>query len=357
MSYQPVRVAAVGLGRWANIMARAYTRSEKIQLVSAFSRSEQKRNAFSERWGCQTEDSLEKLLSRDDIEAVIVTTPNDQHAPVIEAAAAAGKHVYVDKPIAVRMDHAKRIEKAVSDAGVVFALGHSARRLAGMRQAKEMMDSGRLGGVSMIETNFSNERGLEITSDNWRGQRHMAPGGPLTQLAVHNIDCLRYLFGPVKQVFSLLKSMYTKAEQDTVTMTLCEFESGKLAYIGSNWATPGVFFMNVYGTEATLFYQLDFGWWSQSQVVDEHSSLILREFASMTDDPDNRQLQDVSVKLINRDMFKEQFEEFADAIRGVNNGPEVDAATGIHNIAVVLAALRSSQEGRPVTLKEIIEEA
>ncbi|WP_338824110.1 1,5-anhydro-D-fructose reductase [Moorella humiferrea] len=355
MSYEPVRVASIGLGRWANIMANAIERSEKLKIVACYSRSAEKRKAFAAKHNCEIEESLDALLKRDDIEGVIVTTPNDQHAPVIEAAAAAGKHVYVDKPIAVSLDHARRIEKAVREAGVVFTVGHSARRLAGVRKIKELMENGRIGEVSMIETNFSNERGLELQPGNWRGDRKMAPGGPLTQLAVHHVDSLQYLLGPVVRVFSFMKSMYTPVDQDTATMTICEFASGKLAYVGANWASPGVFFMNVYATKATLFYDLDFGWWSKADVVDDHSKLILREFTSKGDDPDNRFLHDVPVTLQRGDMFREQFEDFADAIRGLKAAPEIDAAQAIHNLAVVLAAVESSKTGRAVEIKDILE--
>jgi len=349
----PVRVAAVGLGRWANVLAAAYGRSEEVRLVSCFSRSEAKRRAFGERHGCASDASYAELLARDDVDAVIVTVPNDQHAPVIEQAAQAGKHVFVEKPIAVTLEDARRIERAAEAAGIVFACGHSARRLGGLREIKRLMESGEIGRVSVVEAVFANERGLQIEADNWRGDPAKAPGGPLTQLGVHQLDNLQYLLGPVSRVVTFGKPMYTRVENDTVNVTLLEFESGQMAYLGTNWACPGVFSIDVYGTEADLFYQLDFSWWSDSNETDEHSRLTKRAFARATDDPDDFDLQDVDVAVPRGDHLRDEVEEFARAVRG-EASVEVDARAATRNVAVMLAAVRSSRDGRVVHVDEIM---
>jgi UDP-N-acetyl-2-amino-2-deoxyglucuronate dehydrogenase len=350
---RPVRVGAVGLGRWANVLADAYGRSAEVELVSCFSRSQGKREAFAARHGCASDTSYEALLARDDVDAVIVTVPNDHHAHVIEQAAAAGKHAFVEKPIAVSLEEASRIERAVDDAGVVFACGHSARRLGGLRKIKELMDSGAIGEVSVIEAVFANERGLQIEPGNWRGDPEKTPGGPLTQLGVHQIDNLQYLLGPVTRVATFGKPMYTRVKNDTVNVTLLEFERGPMAYLGTNWACPGVFSIDVYGTSGDLFYELDFSWWSNSDVTDEHSRLAKRAFARATDDPDDFELADVEVPIPRVDHLRDEVEEFARAVRG-EGSVEVDARAAKRNVAVMLAAVRSSREGRIVHVDELM---
>jgi len=349
----PVRVAAVGLGRWANVLATAYGRSDTVRLVSCFSRSADKRRTFAERHGCGSDDSYQALLARDDVDAVIVTVPNDHHAAVIEQAARSGKHAFVEKPIAVTLEDARRIERAVDESGIVFACGHSARRLGGLRKIKALMDAGDVGQVSVVEAVFANERGLTIEVDNWRGDPARAPGGPLTQLGVHQLDNLQYLLGPVTRVATFGKPMYTRVRNDTVNVTLLEFESGQMAYLGTNWACPGVFSINVYGTEADLFYQLDFSWWSDSHLTDEHSRLTKRAFARATGDPDDFDLQDVEVEVPQVDHLRDEVEEFARAVRGEGR-VEVDARTATRNVAVMLAAVRSSREGRMVQVDELM---
>ncbi|NLT96130.1 MAG: Gfo/Idh/MocA family oxidoreductase [Clostridia bacterium] len=348
-----LRLAAVGLGRWAYIQADSYTKSDKIELVTCFSRNPEKRQKFAAKYGCQTDESYEALLAREDVDAVIVTVPNDAHADVIVQAIEAGKHVCVEKPISITMEDAKKIEDALAKhPDIKFTVLHSARRLGGLRKMKELIDSGRVGQVSTIEVNFSNERGLEIKPGNWRGNPAQAPGGPLTQLGVHQIDNIQYLLGRVKRVFCFGKPMYTEVENATVTQTICELESGQQAYIAANWACPGVFSINVFGTKANLYYTLDFSWWSNSDVTDKYTTLKIQEFATMTDDPDNRELKisDVEIPICNH--LLDEMEEFADAV--LEGGSlEIGVKEATHNVAVVLAAVKSMYEGRIVEVSEI----
>lgn len=352
---KPVGLAAIGLGRWANVLADAYTRSPKIKLVTCFSRTIDKREQFAQRYNCEHDATYEAVLARPDVEAVVVTVPNDKHAEVIEQAARAGKHIYVEKPISVSVEDALRIDRVVKETGVKFLCGHSARRTGGLRKMKQMIDSGEIGEVSMVETVFTNERGLELKPGNWRGDPTMAPGGPLTQLGVHQIDNLQFLLGKVVRVFNFGKPMYTAVNNITVNQTVMEFEDGKQAYLGTNWACPGVFYINVYGTKANLFYELDFSWWSNSDVTDEHSTLRKQEFASMSDDPDNRMLREVTVDFPHTDHLRDQLDEVADVVRG-GGECEIDARASLQNLAVVLAALKSTEEGRAITISEIIGE-
>ncbi|KJS82872.1 MAG: oxidoreductase [Peptococcaceae bacterium BICA1-8] len=347
-----LRIAAVGLGRWAYIQADSYVKSDKIELVSCFTRNKEKREKFAAKYGCGAEESYEALLAREDIDAVIVTVPNDAHADVIVQAALAGKHVCVEKPISITMEDAKKIDEAISKTGVKFTVLHSARRLGGLRKMKELIDSGAVGQVSTIEVNFSNERGLEIKPGNWRGNPAQAPGGPLTQLGVHQVDNIQYLLGRVKKVVCFGKPMYTEVENATVTQTICELESGQQAYIAANWACPGVFSVNVFGTKANLFYNLDFTWWSNSDVTDKHTTLQIQEFASMGDDPDDRELRTSNVEVPTCNHLMDEMEEFATAV--LEGGDiEIGVKEAAHNVAIVLAAVKSMNEGRVVEVSEI----
>jgi predicted dehydrogenase len=228
---------------------------------------------------------------------------------------------------------------------VILSVGHSARRLKGNRKIKEIIDSGAIGKLVMAECNFSNDRSLELTPDKWRWYKDKSPGGPLVQLAVHHADTLNYLFGPAKTVTCMAKRLYTPAEIEDVTMTVLEMESGQLCYIGSNWASQGTFFTNVYGMEANLYFTLDFNFWQRSDIVDQHSQLEIQHRGSS---------EHKQVPLERGDMFREQLEEFADCIRG-KRSPEVGGQDGIAALAIVYAALRSAESGRVVALKEVME--
>ncbi|HEX2370323.1 MAG TPA: Gfo/Idh/MocA family oxidoreductase [Acidimicrobiia bacterium] len=332
----PVRLAPIGLGRWARVLARGAQRGSVIELASCFSRREESRTAFREEFGIpRGAENLDELLSDPEIEGVIVTTPNDAHKPVILDCLEAGKAVYTDKPIAHTIEDAAEIAAAVDRTGMVFAVGHSARRLSGHRAMKEWIDQGRIGRVSLAEANFSNERGLELSPSTWRFFADKSPGGALIQLGVHHADTLQYLLGPVAAVSAHARRLYTEAEVPDAVMCILEFESGPLGYLGTGWASPGVYQMRLLGTDANLIYDLDFTQWDQSHLVDGASRLVSQAYRSS---------ERPAVQLPPTDMFREQLEEFALAIRGEAE-VEVGAIEGIRALAVVAAALESSGDG------------
>jgi predicted dehydrogenase len=344
-----VRLASVGLGRWAGVLARGAQRGSVIELVSCFSRDEGRRRAFQEEFKVpRSAASYTALLEDPDVEGVVITTPNDTHRVVAIAALEAGKAVYTDKPIAHTVEDAMAIDAAVRSTGKVFSVGHSARRLAGHREIKRWYDDGRLGKISMVEANFSNERGLTLDESTWRFYSSKSPGGSLIQLGVHHADNLQFLLGPVKSVNANIKKLYTRSQVPDATMVICEFEGGQLGYLGCGWASPGVYSMNVLGTEANLFYDLDFTHWTESHLADKYSKLRSQFYGES-------ERQDVELPA--SDTFREQLDEFALAIRGQAT-VEVGATEAINALAVVRAALESSQRnGQSVTLAEVIDAA
>ncbi|MFP3914848.1 MAG: Gfo/Idh/MocA family protein [bacterium] len=345
----PVRLASIGLGRWARVLARGAQRGEVIELVSCFSRSEEKRKAFQEEYGVpRAASTLEDLLSDPGVEGVLVTTPNDTHKDVILQCLDAGKAVYTDKPIAHTMEDAGDIARAAAASGLPFAVGHSARRLGGHRAMKDWIDSGKLGKVSLAEANFSNERGLELTTDTWRWYADKSPGGALIQLGVHHADNLQYLLGPVAAVSSHARKLYTRAEVPDAIMSILEFESGPLGYLGTGWASPGVYQLRLQGTEANLFYDLDFNNWDESHQADSKSTLVSQAYREQVRPP---------VEIPHTDMFREQLEEFALAIRGQAQ-IEVGALEAVRALAIVHAALESSaRQGQAVEVAPMVERA
>lgn len=335
-------------------MARAYAGSELVELRSCYTRNSERRASFAAEFGCDQDDSLAALLGRDDIDAVVITAPNDQHAPLIEAAAAAGKHAYTEKPVAVDVADLRRIRRAVTSSGIVFACGHSARRLAGMRALKEIVDTGEAGQVSAVEAVFGNERGLEIKQGDWRADPVACPGGPLTQLGIHHIDNLQYLLGPVRRVTATGRAPRPGIANQLAVSVLLDFDDA-LAYLGCNWLSPGSFAISVYGSAQRLRYELDFGWWSRSAQVDAHSRLTRTFIAADSADPDNRLLKEEEVPLLARDHLREGIDEFALAVRGVG-AVEVGLTESLSNVAVLQAAAKSLAEDRAVHVAEILQQ-
>jgi predicted dehydrogenase len=200
---------------------------------------------------------------------------------------------------------------------------------------KQWIDDGTLGGVSMAEANFSNERGLELTPETWRWYLSKTPGGPLIQLGVHHADNLQYLLGPVAAVSAHTRKLFTKSEVPDATMTVLEFESGALGYLGCGWASPGIYQIRLQGTKQNLMYDLDFTHWDEAHEADDHSSLVSQKYGEQDRKP---------VDLPPTDMFREQLEEFALAARGQDT-VEVQVDDAIRALVVVHAAIESNSQG------------
>src|SRR5262245_10584146 len=98
MSEAPLRVAALGMGWWSDVLADAVKRSSRLEVGAGFTRSEDKRAAFAAKYGCRAAGSYEEILGDPSNEAIVNTPPNNAHLETTEAAARAGKHVFLDKP-------------------------------------------------------------------------------------------------------------------------------------------------------------------------------------------------------------------------------------------------------------------
>lgn len=334
MSISPFGLGFIGCGSYNATLAAAAARSEKLKPVACFDIVKECTEAFASANSIQACATLDELLNRDDIQGVVIATSNNTHKPITDAAAAAGKHVYVEKPIANTLEDAFAMIEATEKAGVVLAVGHNGRRLGGHRKMKEMIEAGEIGKPVTVEANFSHSGGLGLTPSQWRYFKEECPGLPLMQLGVHFADTVQYLLGNVLDVSSFMTHAATPADNNDVTVSLLKFGNGLLGYLGSNYASPPVYYVNIYGTGGNLYCN------------GGHS---LRYLKAGAEGP-------VMVEVPAIDTQREELEEFAEcALTGKKY--EVDGYAGVRALAVVRAALKSNEENRPVSIDSIIAEA
>jgi predicted dehydrogenase len=282
---------------------------------------------------------------------VILTVPNEQHLPVAAEVAKAGKHVYTEKPIASTLEDGLQIAALEREYGITVTVGHSARLMAGIRSIRAAIDAGELGRVAFLEANFSNERALELTPKTWRWYKDRAPGGPLSQLAIHMFDVLHYLGGEIVEASSMASKLSpVGAEVDDQSMTLLKFEDGKVGYVGSCWTSPGIFAVRVFGSKGLMHYEIDFGTWDTPDKLHESSTLYIQRgkagYASREE-----------IRVPQSDMFREELEMFADSCR-TGKASELDAHNGNISVAVVYAALRSIEwKGHTIRIDDVISDA
>ncbi len=332
MAAERLRVASIGMGWWSDVLADAIKRSKKLEIISCYTRTEEKRKAFSAKYGCKAASSYEEILGDRNVEAIINTTPNNVHLETTRAAAEAGKHVFLDKPIATTIADARAITAACRKAGVVLALGYQRRKESHFRWIRGKIDNGEFGKLVNAEANISRDRLGQFQADSWRYTEAGMPGGVMLQIGIHYTDVLEYLIGPVKAVRGALAQLVLPGENPDIASLILEHENGALSTLNACYASASEYYlMNIYGKEATAYYDLNQG---------------LRHLKRGSKQVD-------AVPCEKNDTIVEELEEFADAVRG-NGQPEMDGEKSTASLAVLLAGIKSAREGRRVEVAEIL---
>ena len=331
---ESLRVACIGMGWWSDVLADAITRSSKLKIVACFSRSEEKRQAFAKKYGCRTASSYTAILEDTEVEAIVNTTPNDAHLETTRQAARAGKHVFLDKPIANSVSDGRAITEVCRRAGVVLALGYQRRRESHFRWIKKQIDGGAFGRLVNAEANISRDRLGQVDLSSWRYTAAGMPGGVMLQIGVHYADVLDYLIGPIKAVSGRFAQLVLPGDNPDVASLVFEHENGALSTLNASYASASEYYlMNIYGKEATAYYDLHRG-----------LSLLKRG-----------EKKPVAVACEKNDTFVEELEEFAAAARG-GPPPEVGGEYATTSLAVIRAGIVSAREGRRVDVAEILAE-
>jgi predicted dehydrogenase len=321
-------LGSIGLGWWGNTLADAASSSGEAEIVSCFARTAETRDTFSAKHGCRAAGSLDELLADPEVEGVVITTPHSTHRGLIEAASAAGKHVFVEKPLTNTVEDGRAAVAAANGAGVVLQVGHQRRRTAANRRIKQMIDAGHLGDIQVIETHQSVPNALKMPAEAWRQSRDESPLGGMTSLGVHKIDTATYLAGPIRSVFTFTKNTMDPSSIDQATILALEFDSGAVGTLVTSFFVPMISRVNVFGTAASAFNDTD------------GATLSVQSTGEMAR---------TAVEIDPIDPIVDQLAEFARAMRGEAT-PETGGAEGLEVVAVMQAAVESAETNSPVAV-------
>jgi len=335
---EPVGVAVIGTGMWGKRMLAVISRTPSLRLVACYSRNVKAREAAASEFGCAAPESFEQAIHWDGVQGVLLITPNNLHAEHTSVCAEAGRHVFVEKPIADTIEDGLAMQAACESAGVTLFVGHGFRRLGAARKVKQILEDGRLGQIVLAEANFSLPGTL--TPDKWRSYRETCPGGPLMQLGIHHADTLQYWLERVNRVHGSFAHLATSAEIDDVGVAHLEFANGALGTLTSSYVSPKTYFLHLYGTEGVLDYRTDMSIWPNADQMDVSTTLTLRTKSKV------KQFQ-----FEPRDMLVDELDEFARCIQGTAS-PETGALEGLRALDVIMSAIHSHEIGTPVELGE-----
>ena len=329
-----VRVAVIGIGWWSNVLAAAAGRGLNVEIAGCFTRSKDKRSAFAAEFGGRAFERYEAVLADPGIEAIINTTPNHVHRETTEAAAQAGKHVFLDKPIANTVADGLALTQACADAGVVLALGYQRRREPQFRWIREEIAQGRFGRMVQAEGNISRDRVGQFEEGHWRYTAQGMPGGVMLQIGLHYVDVIEMLLGPVAEVCGMASQLVLPGENPDVGTLLMRHESGAISSLSTSYASAAEHYvMNVYGKEMSAFYDLHAGF-----------RYVRRN---------EKGAREIGFDAV--DTIAGELDEWAAAVRG-HGEPEVGGLLATRSLAVVLAGVRSVREKRTVAVAGMMAE-
>ncbi len=250
------RCAFVGTGWWGSELARAAASlPDRIAIAGFFSLDEAACRELSAQHGGRVFSSLEEILSTPSVDAVIFATPHSQHASQAIATAQAGKHVFVEKPLALDVPSATKAAEACAKASRILAVGHNRRLMPGAATLKEILASGRCGRIVHVEAHYSGDLMMRLPAGHWRTRRAEMPAAGMAPMGLHLADMAQWLLGPVARVSAIVKRQaeWTNgADVDDTCAALLEFESGPTGTLASHLATPIVVDLRLYGTQARI---------------------------------------------------------------------------------------------------------
>jgi predicted dehydrogenase len=284
MAKKELRIGLIGCGFMGRTHSNGYNRVSNFfpeleyhpVLKAVCSRSEEKVKAFAEQWGYESfETDWKTVIARNDIDAVDICTPNDMHAGIAIAAAAAGKMILCEKPLARSLAEAQLMLDAVEKAGVKNTVWYNYRRIPAVTLAKQIIDSGKLGRIFHYRANFLQDWTINANLPQggeglWRMDADVAGSGVTGDLLAHCIDTAMWLNGAIKDVSAVTETFVKqrmhqltgKMQQvgiDDACIFHCHFENGALGLFESTRYARGhkaLYTFEINGENASIRWDL-----------------------------------------------------------------------------------------------------
>ena len=335
-------VGIIGSGGWANRYATALANSQKVRLVAVAGGS--RAPAFAERHGIRLEASPEALCEAPDVELVVVATPHGLHADHTEIAAARGRHVLVEKPMATTVADCDRMLEACQRAGVKLMVAHSRRFFPLVKLAKKLLDDGAIGRVLMLRQLFCHDaRRFGTKPGHWMSDPNLSMGF-FIGYGCHQLDMTLHLVGSrVRAVMARFGNYWADSQIENCGALFLDFESGAYSTFTELCSMP---------PELKTWPPFP-GFHETNEIIGERGLMLLRPYEKlMVRTADEWQtVQELPKEKADpiHEFLREEVEALADAVAN-DTEPPVTGEEGRHTVEVIEAAYRSARTGQSVAL-------
>ncbi len=322
-----VRYGIIGFGSFGErTIGPAIQLSPNSELIAIQKRSliaaQQKAQAFNVPLAF---DSAEKLAAHPDVDAVFIVSANGLHCRETLAAAQSGKHVLVEKPMAVTVREAEEMVAVCNRSSVLLMVGHMVRLSPAVKRIKELIRSGAIGEVRFVKTEFVYDG--RDSHRTWLLERNVAGGGPLFDIGVHCLDTMRFILDDdVRSVKAQLHPVPSISTVESTASLSLRFQKGALGSIFCSYEAPvRKSFIEIMGTEGVL---------AASNFTRSGLNVQLKITKKTSGDEGVTEIEDITI----HNLYEEEVTHFSDCIlKGME--PSIPGIEGLKNQKVLEAAM------------------
>ena len=339
----------VGCGMISDFHSAAIADIKNGKLVAVSSRKAENSQRLVDRYSIQAYSDYNEMLNRDDIDIVCICTPSGAHMEPAVAAAEAGKHVIIEKPLEITLERCDAIIESCEKANVRLCAIFNSRFSDASQLVKDTVSSGRLGQLTLGDAYVKWYRSQDYyDSGDWRGTMELDGGGALMNQSIHAIDFLQYVMGPVESIQAFTDTLaHKRIDVEDVAVAALRFKNGALGVVeGTTAVYPGSLKKFEFsGTKGTIVLEEeDIITWEFEEEEPEDAE-IKKQFTEKksggggASDP----------RAINNDNHRRQMINLIQSIE--NNIPHlVDGREGRKAVEIILAIYQSSKAGKTVHL-------
>jgi UDP-N-acetyl-2-amino-2-deoxyglucuronate dehydrogenase len=351
VSERPLGFAIVGCGMIARFHARALAEVAGARVTALVSRDRGRAKSMADELGlsCHVDTHLGAVLARPDVDVLIVTTPSGAHLDPAVAAAKAGKHVVVEKPLEISAERCDRIIAACDESRVKLCTIFPSRFGDANRALKAAVEAGRFGRLTLGETTCKWWRSQQYYDEGgWKGTKALDGGGALMNQAIHNVDLLLWLMGPAVSVSGFTATRaHERIEVEDTAVACLRFANGALGVIQAATSVhPGLSkTVAVHGDRGTVVVEQDdvLRWDLTPETAGDQA---IRERFAVKVQASGGASNPAAISHLGH---ARQLEDFVRAVR-TDTAPLVDGREGRRAVALIEAVYQSAATGRSVEL-------
>ena len=325
-----LRVAVIGAGFIARVHIPSWKRIPGVELVSVVDIVEDKAKGYAEEFKIPAYyKDFREMLEKEDVDIVDICTPTYTHAEIAIESMKAGKHVLTEKPIALKTKDAREMIETAKKQGVKFMVAHCLRFWPEYVVIKRIVENGDIGEPRVARA--YRQSGFPVWAP-WHFDENKG-GGVFVDMSIHDVDTLRWIIGDVEEVYA--RGGVLKEKKSTAydyVHALLKFKNGAIAYVEGSWIQPEGYpfstYMEIVGTKGALR-------------VDNHETAAVKIWRP------GQLPQDFTPN--SEDAYYLEIKNFYEAVK-YDKEPAVPGEEGLKTLEVVLAAVKSIREGKPVKL-------